>query len=80
MHYVYSSNLSATLGNRLGTCLTAWSEGTQPLLCVEAQVYVLVNDEHALDFVDLTAITGDGTLDDFYQASNIPANIGTAVH
>ncbi len=79
VHYAYASNPSATLGNGLGTCLTGASEGIQPLLRVETQVYVLVNDKTALDFVHLTAITGDGTVGNFHQAPYIPSDTGKAV-
>jgi len=50
VHYVYSSD-DIEPGPTLGSCLAADREaGTQPFLRVETQVYVLVNDEHALDF------------------------------
>lgn len=71
VHYAYTSNPNATLGNGLGTCLTDWTEETQPLLRVESQVYVLVNDEHALDFADLTDVTK--------ADAGIPSNTGTPV-
>ena len=47
-----------------------------PQLRVETQVYVLVNDPAALDFVKLTAI---GEVNGFQQALNIPDNTGTPV-
>jgi len=75
VHYVYSSD-DVQPGATLGACLAAdRTDGTQPALRVEAQVYVLVNDEQALNFETLTEITHNG----FYQAPNIPKNIGTAI-
>jgi hypothetical protein len=79
VHYVYSSDAGATLGNGLGTCIADDGDNILPLLRVETQVYVLVNDEHALDFVALNAITGDGKEGSFHQAPNIPNYTGIAV-
>jgi len=76
VHYVYSSDV-VTPGATLGACLAEGREaGTQPFLRVETQVYVVVNDENALNFHSLTAVTHTGGL---YQAPNIPSNTGTAV-
>ena len=47
-----------------------------PQLRVETQVYVLVNDDSALDFVKLTEV---GEVDGFQQALNIPSDTGDAV-
>lgn len=69
VHYVYSSSPKATLGHGLGTCLDPDSD-TQPLLRVESQVYVLVNDDNALDFTALNKVEKDDA--DRYQAVNIP--------
>ena len=78
VHYVYSSD-DVQPGATLGACLaTDRAEGTQPLLRVETQVYVVVNDETALDFGTLTQTLKDAT-SNFYQAPNIPSNTGTAV-
>jgi len=77
VHYVFSSNPHATLGKGLGTCLTGWKEKKQPLLRVEGQVYVLVNDEKALDFRTLNKVTKNAA--GHYQAENIPTNTGTPV-
>ena len=76
VHYVYTSNAGESLGNSLGTCLI----GENPLLRVETQVYVAVNDNTAADFTVLNAVTGDGTEGNLYQAANIPSDTGTAVH
>ena len=69
VHYVYSSSPKATLGHGLGTCLDPDSD-VQPLLRVESQVYVLVNDDNALDFTDVNRVTQDSA--GRYQAANIP--------
>ena len=73
VHYVHSS-AQVTPGPTLGACL---SEAIMnPQLRVETQVYVLVNDPAALDFVKLTAI---GEVNGFQQALNIPDNTGAPV-
>lgn len=73
VHYVFSTAQAAP-GPTLGTCL---SEAiNNPNLRVEAQVYVLVNDQNALDFRDLTRIESVRGL---YQATNIPSDTGAPV-
>ncbi len=47
-----------------------------PQLRVETQVYVLVNDEHALNLKELTRHKKE---DGLHQAVGIPNNTGTAV-
>jgi len=75
VHYVYTSNMGNRLGHGLGTCLEG---GENPLLRVEAEVYVLVNDENALDFTEINKI--DDANISHAQASNIPdVNATTAV-
>lgn len=69
VHYVYSDSPNATLGHGLGTCLDP-NSSTQPLLRVESQVYVLVNDDNALDFSEVNKVTIDDA--GHYQAANIP--------
>jgi len=76
VHYVYTSNTGDTLGHSLGTCLV---DGKADFLRVETQVYVAVNDRDALDFTNLTKVSGDGTVGNLYQAANIPNNTGTPV-
>ncbi|WP_321277469.1 delta-class carbonic anhydrase [Thiomicrorhabdus indica] len=73
VHYVYSTAQVAP-GESLGACLN--DSIKNPQLRVEAQVYVLVNDDKALDFNDLTA---HGMQNGKYQALNIPSNTGTPV-
>ncbi len=73
VHYVHST-ADIKPGPTLGSCLNE-SIGN-PQLRVETQVYVLVNDKHALDFGDLTK---HGVKNGLHQALNIPSNTGTPV-
>ena len=73
VHYVHST-ANVTPGATLGACLSESIKN--PQLRVETQVYVLVNDEKALDFNELTK---HGVKDGFSQALNIPNNTGTPV-
>lgn len=73
VHYVFSS-AQVTPGPTLGACL---SEAIMnPQLRVEAQVFVLVNDDAAHDFVELAKV---GTVDGLNQALNLPSDTGTPV-
>ncbi|GKT12096.1 MAG: hypothetical protein ISEC1_P1071 [Thiomicrorhabdus sp.] len=73
VHYVHST-AQVTPGETLASCL---SESVKnPHLRVETQVYVLVNDENALDF---NTLTKHGEKNSLQQALNIPTNTGTAV-
>jgi carbonic anhydrase len=73
VHYVHSS-AQVTPGATLGSCLS--ESNNNPQLRVETQVYVLVNDEQALDFVKLTE---HSVVNGFHQATNIPQNMGEAI-
>lgn len=73
LHYVHTSAV-VTPGPTLGACLS--DAIMNPQLRVEAQVFVLVNDENALDFHDLTEV---GIVNGFHQAVNIPSDTGTPV-
>jgi len=73
VHYVYST-VKVTPGPTLGSCLT--KENGNPQLRVETQVYVLVNDKKAQNFLYLTAVD---TVNDRPQAPNIPSDTGKAV-
>lgn len=73
LHYVHSS-AQVTPGPTLGACLS--ESNANPQLRVEAQVYVLVNDEDALDFGDLTEV---GVRNGKQQALNIPTNTGEPI-
>ncbi|MGB1262882.1 MAG: delta-class carbonic anhydrase [Cognaticolwellia sp.] len=73
VHYVHST-AQVNPGPTLGACLS--NSIGNPQLRVEAQVYVLVNDEDALDFADLTAHNNSTGKN---QALHIPNNTGAAV-
>ena len=74
VHWVHTS-CAATPGPGLGACVP---EGcTDPLLRVEAQVFLVVNDAEALDFMDM-AYQGN-TVDGRHQALAIPENTGDPV-
>lgn len=73
VHYVYST-AKVTPGPTLGACLT--KENGNPQLRVETQVYALVNDRKAQNFLDLTQIKN---INNRPQAINIPANTGKPV-
>ncbi len=73
VHYVHST-AQVVPGPTLGACLS--ESIMNPQLRVETQVFVLVNDDSALDFVELTAI---GEVNGFQQALNIPADTGTPI-
>lgn len=73
VHYVHTT-AKVEPGPTLGACL---SEAIMnPQLRVETQVYVLVNDDSALDFMKLTEV---GQVNGLYQAMNIPSDTGDAV-
>ena len=73
VHYVFST-AQARPGPTLATCL---SEAiNNPQLRVEAQVFVLVNDENALDFNDLAKVE---YVNGVFQPPNLPADTGTPV-
>lgn len=73
VHYVHSSAQVAP-GATLGSCLS--DAIGNPQLRVETQVYVLVNNENALDFGKLTK---HGQINGLHQALNIPNNTGVPV-
>jgi len=73
VHYVHST-AQVTPGPTLGVCLS--ESIMNPQLRVETQVYVVVNDDKALDFVELTKV---GEKNGYQQALSIPNNTGTAV-
>jgi hypothetical protein len=73
VHYVHST-AQVDPGPTLGACLS--DSISNPQLRVETQVYVLVNDENALDFANLTAhdkATGKN------QVLNIPSDTGNSI-
>ncbi|MDQ6991099.1 MAG: delta-class carbonic anhydrase [Mariprofundaceae bacterium] len=75
VHYVYTT-AQVKPGPGLESC---FNKGVinNPQLRVETQVYVIVNDKHALDFKDLTQV--DKNKSGLYQAVGIPNNTGKAV-
>ena len=73
VHFVHSS-ARVKPGPTLGSCLS--DTLSNPQLRVEAQVYVLVNDSSALDFVKLTKT---GEINGYQQAINIPKNAGVPI-
>ena len=73
VHYVYST-AQVTPGPTLGSCLS--ESIMNPQLRVETQVYVLVNDDSALSFIDLTEVV---KMNGLHQAKNIPSDTGTPV-
>ncbi len=73
VHYVHTT-AKVEPGPTLGSCLSDAIKN--PQLRVETQVYVLVNDDNALDFVELTK---HDVKNGVHQAVNIPTNTGTAV-
>jgi len=73
VHYVHST-AQVEPGPTLGSCLSEAIKN--PQLRVETQVYVLVNDNNALDFRKLAE---HGVKNGLHQALNIPANTGTPV-
>lgn len=73
VHYVHST-AQVKPGPTLGSCLT--DSIANPQLRVEAQVYVLVNDEKALDF---NYLTKHAEVNGYQQALHIPSNSGKAV-
>ena len=75
VHWVHTS-CDVTPGEGLGSCLT--DTCTDPLLRVEAQVFLVVNDPAgALDFASVAY--GDTVRNGKHQAKAIPADTGTPV-
>ncbi|MEL0437547.1 delta-class carbonic anhydrase [Phycobacter sp. K97] len=73
VHYVYTT-ARVDPGPTLGSCLSEAIKN--PQLRVEAQVFVLVNDEEALDFTKLTRLQ---KVEGLTQAINIPSDTGRPV-
>lgn len=74
IHYVHSTD-PIEPGPTLGSCLA--SDNSSPQLRVEAQVFVLVNDDSAASLVDLTRVEQVGGL---FQAVQIPATTGQPIN
>jgi hypothetical protein len=73
VHYVHTT-AKIKPGPTLGSCLSESIKN--PQLRVETQVYVLVNDNKALDFNELSKVK---SVNSYYQALNIPNNTGKPV-
>ena len=73
VHYVHST-AKVKPGPTLGSCFSGSVKN--PQLRVETQVFVLVNDKNALDFVNLTK---HGEKNGFQQALNISSKTGMPV-
>lgn len=73
VHYVYSS-AQVMPGATLGSCLS--ESLSNPQLRVQAQVFVLVNNDSAADFVKFVEV---GKKNGYNQALNMPLNTGTPV-
>lgn len=73
VHWVHTS-CDATPGEGLGACVPEGCDA--PLLRVETQVFLVVNDPDALDF---TAMDYDGGGDGLHQAKMIPSMTGEPV-
>lgn len=73
VHYVYTT-ASVSPGPTLGACFNDIAKN--PQLRVETQVYVLVNDKSAKDFIELTR---HQKKKGFHQALNIPDYTGKPV-
>ncbi len=74
VHWVHTS-CPATPGEGLGGCVP--EACADPLLRVEAQVFLVVNDPEALDFTEMAY--GGNQIDGLHQARMIPANTGEPV-
>lgn len=73
MHYVHTT-AQVKPGATLGACLSEAIKN--PQLRVETQVYVIVNDDKALDLVNLTTYD---KVNGYYQALKIPKDTGTPI-
>lgn len=74
VHWVHTT-CDTQPGEGLGACVPETC--TDPLLRVEAQTFLVVNDGNALDFTEMAAVVDEKG--GFYQAGMIPSNTGTPV-
>lgn len=74
VHWVHTS-CDATPGEGLGACVP--ESCVDPLLRVEAQVFLVVNSPDALDFNEMTY--GGNIVDGRHQAKSIPSSTGQPV-
>ena len=73
VHWVHTS-AQIQPGPTLGACLA--DSTMNPGLRVEGQVFVLANDDSALDFAELTVVE---KINGYYQAPNVPSDTGIPV-
>ena len=76
VHWVYST-CDVKPGKGLGSCLS--DTCNEPLLRVEAQVFLLVNDPLAANFRDYSYNFDNPTEKGYYQAKSLPTNTGKPV-
>ena len=74
VHWVHTS-CDASPGEGLGACVPETC--TDPVLRVEAQTFLVVNDRSALNFMDMTY--GGAKTNGFHQAKMIPSTTGTPI-
>ena len=74
VHWVHTTCDTAP-GEGLGACVPETC--TDPLLRVEAQTFLVVNDPNALDFTEMAAVIDEKG--GFYQAGKIPSDTGQPV-
>ena len=74
VHWVHTT-CDATPGPGLGACVP--EQCSDPLLRVETQVFLVVNDPHAMDFMDL-AYQGN-VVNGLHQPRSLPTSTGTPV-
>lgn len=74
VHWVYST-CDVAPGKGLGSCLSETC--TNPQLRVEAQVFLVVNDQSALDFADFAY--GGNVIGGLHQARSLPTGTGAPV-
>lgn len=74
VHWVHTT-CDAAPGPGLGACVPEQCE--DPLLRVETQVFLVVNDPHAIDFMDL-AYQGN-VVNGLHQPRSLPTSTGTPV-
>jgi cadmium carbonic anhydrase-like repeat protein len=74
VHWVHTTCDTAP-GESLGACVPETC--TDPLLRVEAQTFLVVNDPNALDFTQMAEVVDEKG--GFYQAGMIPSDTGTPV-
>lgn len=74
VHWVHTT-CDATPGQGLGACVPETC--SDPLLRVETQVFLVVNDENALDFMDM-AYQGN-VVDGLHQPRSLPVSTGDPV-